>query len=174
MSIITPIQRYLPHELHTRIHAVKLHVRNMKSLSFDDDTRFPNLLSFAGTSATTVRPVALWIVLTAPIRLIPIRIPRRKSSGSEILSGVRLTYPVLNSGGSCTVKRATTAIPAPCAVSSYALACVPEKLPARRKSMPLCPMILPPPWASNGSWMSNTSRLPAMPVRTGRNSTNIR
>ena len=33
MSIITPIQRYLPHELHTRIHAVKLY-RSEHEISF--------------------------------------------------------------------------------------------------------------------------------------------
>ena len=33
MSIITPIKRYLPHELHTRIHAVKLY-RSEHDISF--------------------------------------------------------------------------------------------------------------------------------------------
>ena len=175
MSMITPIQRYLPHELHTRILAVKLY-RSEHEISFvcrrykvSKSSLLRRNKRYDGTPGSlmdrshrphTPHPNSHTLEEIKWVRNLVRRTPD--------ISCPELWWKLHRK------KRATTAIPAPCAVSSYALACAPEKLPARRKSMSLCPMILPPPWASNGRWMSNTFRLPAMPVRTGRNSTNIR
>ena len=127
---------------------------------FAGSIRSQKPLWWGGTSGMTAQGLPLCRSHIVRIRRIPMPIPSRSSSGSEITTEGIPTFPWENFTASCGRTRRIPVIPARCIEYSSALDSV-KKQNLQRKSHCTISLMIPPRWSvSSGKWMLNSSPRP--------------